>query len=44
MQEKDLCIAAVAVVAPVEVATISFNYMVVRTSMVVVINYGLVLW
>ena len=36
MQEKDLCIAAVAVVAPVKVATISFNYMVVRTSMVVV--------
>ena len=44
MQEKDLCIAAIAVVAPVEVATIAFNYMVVRTSMVVVINYGLVLW
>ena len=50
-QEKDLCIAAIAVGIPVEVvapfavvATIAFNYMVIRTSMVVVINYGLVLW
>ena len=32
MQEKDLRIAAVAVVAPVKVATIEFNYMVFRSS------------
>ena len=39
MQEKDLCVAAIAVVAPIKVATSAFNYMVFRSSTIVVINY-----